>query len=203
MISILLVLLILQIPTIMAAVKLRAKERRQRSDIDRMQSMVDGNVMAKITTPKRMEVVEEAEQYMDDPRLVHLTRVVASVVKAPLVLVTLVKNDKQCFLAITDEGDRLEGDKSTPIRDSFCRYVVATKNPFEVNEALMDPLVRNSSVVQEKGVRSYLGVPIEHDGEVLGALCALDFQPREWTEREYQQLFEFAALIDNILEVPA
>ena len=41
---------------------------------------------------------------------------------------------------------------------------------------------------------AYLGVPlITRRGETLGSLCAIDHQPREWTERDRAVLKDLAS----------
>jgi hypothetical protein len=60
---------------------------------------------------------------------------------------------------------------------------VASGEPFIVEDARDHPLVRDSRAVAN-GVVAYAGVPLEADGEAIGALCVIDSRPRRWSEEE-------------------
>ena len=67
--------------------------------------------------------------------------------------------------------------------------------PLVVADARTRPELRDSGVV------AYAGVPlVDADGYVLGAIAAIDDEPRAWSEAELAQLRDFAALAEGELE---
>jgi diguanylate cyclase (GGDEF)-like protein len=61
---------------------------------------------------------------------------------------------------------------------------------------------RNPAVTNPPHIRSYLGVPLETpDGYNIGALCAIDLVPREFTSREIEMLKSFASIVVDELEL--
>jgi GAF domain-containing protein len=53
--------------------------------------------------------------------------------------------------------------------------------------------VHQNLAIPELGVVAYAGMPLTTpDGQTLGSFCAIDTQPREWTEEEIEILQELA-----------
>ena len=76
------------------------------------------------------------------------------------------------------------------LESCLCQDVVALGKPLLVNDAQAD------TELSERGttLRGYAGVPlITDDGSVVGALCALDSAPREWTVKDLSILKTVAA----------
>ena len=110
-------------------------------------------------------------------------------------LVSVLDPQRQTFKG----HDGLTGDLASqgglPTRDSLCRLVVASGELLLVQDGRSDPLVRESTTVVERHVTAYAGIPLEvADGEVVGTLCVLDPEPREWTQDDVEFLGELAAL---------
>ncbi len=96
---------------------------------------------------------------------------VADVLQAPAAVISLVAGDRQRFVASRGLPE--------PVSDSFCRDIVETGDALVVEDARREEL----------GVASYAGIPlVSSDGHVLGAICAIDTEPRAWTERELKLL---------------
>ena len=120
---------------------------------------------------RRLEIIDTA----DDPDFDRLTRLAASVMSAPVALISLVDIDRQWFKSRSGLEDR-----ETPIEMSFCAHAIASPiNPMVVENALTDPRFANNPLVTgEKHVRFYAGVPITVYGQRIGTLCVLDHEPR-------------------------
>ena len=57
----------------------------------------------------------------------------------------------------------------------------------------MHPKVRDNPAIEDFGIVAYLGMPLTtSDGERLGALCAIDHEPRQWTGRDQGVLEDLA-----------
>ena len=118
-----------------------------------------------------------------------VTRLVAEVLHVPVALFTLVTDERQVFKSSVGVGDLRE----TPLSHSFCRHVVESGAPLEVVDARSHPKVRDNPSIEEYGIVAYLGVPLTtSDGVRLGALCAIDHEPREWTGRDHGVLEDLA-----------
>jgi GGDEF domain-containing protein len=118
-----------------------------------------------------------------------VTRLVAEVLQVPVALFTLVTRDKQVFKSSVGLGEVRE----TPLSHSFCRHVVECGGPLEVVDARLHPRVRDNPAIEDLGIVSYLGMPLTtSDGERLGALCAIDHEPRQWTGRDHGVLEDLA-----------
>ena len=65
--------------------------------------------------------------------------------------------------------------------------------PLVLDDVTQLPVYGDVPTVQSLGVRAYAGIPLRtEDGEVLGSFCAVDFKPRQWTERDVEVLTELA-----------
>jgi two-component system cell cycle sensor histidine kinase/response regulator CckA len=76
------------------------------------------------------------------------------------------------------------------LESCLCQDVVASGKPLVLCDAQADP------ELSERGttLRGYAGVPlITDDGSILGALCAIDSAPREWTAKDVSILKAVAA----------
>jgi len=113
----------------------------------------------------------------------NLTSLAVQLIGVPTVAFSLVDEKKQFIKSAAGIGHLM-----TPGWDSlegcFCPEVV--KSGSEV--IIRDDLTPGDSP-ESLTVRAYAGVPLVTDkGTVLGALCALDSQPRDWTERDMSVL---------------
>jgi diguanylate cyclase (GGDEF)-like protein len=141
--------------------------------------------------PRRLAALAESGLVGSPPEAAfdRVTRLVSEVLHVPVALFTLVTPDKQVFKSAIGVGDLRE----TPLSHSFCRHVVDDGSPLEVVDARIHPKVRDNPSVAELGVIAYLGVPLTTaDGERLGALCAIDHAPRQWTGRDHGVLEDLA-----------
>jgi diguanylate cyclase (GGDEF)-like protein len=118
-----------------------------------------------------------------------VTRLVAEVLHVPVALFTLVTDDRQVFKSSVGLGQLRE----TPLSHSFCKHVVDSGAPLEVVDARSHPRVRDNPAIEDYGIVAYLGMPLTtSSGERLGALCAIDHQPRQWTGRDHGVLEDLA-----------
>lgn len=139
-----------------------------------------------------------------DPALDRVTEFVARMLRAPVALLTLVDRDRQFFLSNFGLSGLVACARQTPIRYSFCQYVVAHGEPFIVNDARVHPLVRSNPATRELNVVAYAGVPlITPDGKTLGALSAVDIKPRQWKPKDMELLNALAAHVVTELELRA
>jgi PAS domain S-box-containing protein len=129
----------------------------------------------------------EAEERFD-----RLSRLTAHLFQVPIVLISLVDENRQWFkssvgLEVCESGRDI----------SFCGYTILERRPFVIPDALADPRFHDNPLVTgPPHVRFYAGIPLETDEELLvGTLCIIDHEPRIFTEEEIKLLQDVALLV--------
>ncbi|MEM8964579.1 MAG: GAF domain-containing sensor histidine kinase [Acidobacteriota bacterium] len=131
-----------------------------------------------------------------------VTRLAAAVTGLPISLVSLVTSDRQFFKSCFGLPEPLATERQTPLTHSYCQYVVSGRKPLVVADARLDPLLKDNLATTEIGVVSYLGVPLTTSrGHVLGTLCVVDVEPREFSERDISLLTDLAATVTTEVEL--
>jgi diguanylate cyclase (GGDEF)-like protein len=144
-----------------------------------------------LSDPHRLAALVESGLLDSPPEAAfdRVTRLVAETLHVPVALFTLVTSARQVFKSSVGLGDLRE----TPLSHSFCRHVVDSGGPLEVVDARTHPKVRDNPSIEDYGIVAYLGVPLTtSDGVRLGALCAIDHEPRQWTGRDHGVLEDLA-----------
>ncbi|MGW4891911.1 GAF domain-containing protein [Kitasatospora sp. NPDC004240] len=149
-------------------------------------------------------------------RFAHLA---ASITRAPIAMVNFINDERQMFRGLyipptlaeaaapengTSWADRgIAFDLPTrqmPMSHGFCPHVVAQRSPLALDDILAYPRFAGNPIVDELGVRAYLGAPLVDDtNTVIGTVCVLDREPRQWGRerlRDIQHLAE--ALLSEI-----
>ena len=159
---------------------------------------------ARVRDAARLAALRELE-LLDSPpdrTIERLTRLATKLLDVPVSLVSLVDADRQFFLS--QQG--LEGEfaraRQTPLSHSFCQYAVASEEPLVVADAREDPLLADNLAIRDLDVIAYAGMPlILEDGAAVGALCAIDSKPRDWTEEELESLQDLAGAVKEVLDL--
>ena len=73
--------------------------------------------------------------------------------------------------------------------NTVCTHLVQEQAPLVIDDLLTDPRMDSLEIVQHHGLRFYAGVPLRHDGQVIGGLCIVDDQPRQLSAQD-QALLE-------------
>lgn len=148
-------------------------------------------------------------------RFAHLA---ASITRAPIAMVNFINDERQMFRGLyipPSSADARAEDGSSwadrgiafdlptremPLSHGFCPHVVAQRSPLALDDILAYPRFAGNPVVDELGVRAYLGAPLVDDtNTVIGTVCVLDREPRQWGRerlRDIQHLAE--ALLSEI-----
>ena len=146
-----------------------------------------------LTSPVRLAALHKTGllETTTDCRFDALTRLASEILAVPTVLISLVDADRQYFKSVAGEVGVISTGWN-PLEASFCQDVVGTRMPVVIADAWNEP------AFAERGpkARAYAGVPlITEDGHVLGALCALDEHPRDWSRRAVDVLTALAAAV--------
>jgi PAS domain S-box-containing protein len=131
-----------------------------------------------------------------------LARLAGRLLGVPVVLVSLVDEERQFFKSHVGLPEPLASERQTPLAHSFCQYVVDAQAPYVVEDARLDPVVSGSAATLELGVIAYAGVPLTtSDGQTLGSFCAIDSKPRRWTDEEVSVLRDLADSVVTEIEL--
>ncbi|MEJ5946656.1 SpoIIE family protein phosphatase [Pseudokineococcus basanitobsidens] len=127
-------------------------------------------------------------------------RLVRAQLGVPTALVSLVTAHGQVLPGALGLPAPWQERRSTPLTHSVCQHVVATAGPLVVRDVRDVPELAGSLAVPDLGVVAYAGMPLrDADGDVVGSLCAVDGQPRDWTERDVEVLRDLAAACSSEL----
>jgi diguanylate cyclase (GGDEF)-like protein len=143
---------------------------------------------------RRMDVLDTPPEQPFD-KIVGLVRTVLSV---PIATVTLVDQDRQWFKA--QHGLAVsETERSI----SFCTHTIRQSAPLVVRDAREDARFAASPLVTGAPfIRAYAGAPLRTpEGHNVGALCAIDTRPRDFSTAELAILSSFALLVVDELEL--
>ena len=131
-----------------------------------------------------------------------LTRLAAKLIGAPVVLISILDDDRQFFKSQQGLPADWAEKRQTPLSHSFCQHVVASGRPLVVEDSRLNPLVRDNLAIKDLNVIAYLGVPLNLNGSgAFGALCAIDGVPRVWTEDELATLQDIAASVVDAIDL--
>lgn len=128
-----------------------------------------------------------------DPALDRLARLASRLLDVPVALVSLVDVDEQVFPGQSGMPPESPFARGTPLSHSFCKTVVATRAVVTTEDARLDARFDTNLAIRDLGAIAYAGWPlVTAHGEPLGALCAIDTQPRAWSEEDLETLRDLA-----------
>lgn len=129
-----------------------------------------------------------------------LTALAAMMTNAPVALLSLVGSDSQFFKSAHGLPEPWSSRRGTPLSHSFCRFVVDRGAPLIVEDARIDPLVRDNGAIEGLGVVAYLGEPVRGpSGDPIGAFCVIDGEPRTWSAREQAIVSVLARSAEHVI----
>lgn len=159
--------------------------------------------MNTLASPARLEALAatglraEADEALD-----RFAELVAELLEVPIALVSLVDDRRQFLPGLIGLGAPWSDDREMPLSHSFCQHVVTSAEPLVVGDAHNTPLVCDSLAIPDLGVVGYAGMPLfDRDGNVLGSLCAIDTDPRDWTHAELRRLRRLAQMCSAELQL--
>jgi GAF domain-containing protein len=117
-----------------------------------------------------------------------LARGAAMATGAPLAIISWADAARPWFIC------RIGVDLSVPRDRLFCDHALAGPKPLVVTDARRDPrFADHPLVVAPPHVRAYLGAPlITADEQILGALCAIETEPRAWGQKDISIIADLA-----------
>ena len=146
----------------------------------------------------------QALKILDTPpeeRFDRLTRIAQHALQVPIVLISLVDEDRQWFKSH-------QGLDATEIPRfiSFCGHAILGAEVFCIPDAMTDERFSDNPLVSGAlGIRFYAGAPLElQNGYRVGTLCAIDMQPRQMSSEQLAMLRDLARCVtDELQQRPA
>ena len=124
------------------------------------------------------------------------TKLASKMLHVPALTITLIDRDRQIFASQIGVPEPWASAGETPLEYSYCQYAVTSREPLRINDANQHPLVQNNPATTELGVGSYLGIPlIMDDNQAVGTLCAIDSEPRQWTDHDVSIMNDLADIL--------
>ncbi|MEN0015425.1 MAG: diguanylate cyclase, partial [Solirubrobacteraceae bacterium] len=160
---------------------------------------------ARLADPNRLAAVE-ATQLLDreaDPELDALTQAVTALVGVPRSTITLVTHDRQFFASQCGNAGTAAPGIETPLSHSYCQHPATTGRELVIEDAREHPLLKDNLATTEVGLRAYVGIPLMAGGETFGVLCALDDQPRTWSQDDLGALRSVARRATSLIAAKA
>ncbi|MEU5536079.1 GAF domain-containing protein [Streptomyces sp. NPDC020362] len=158
----------------------------------------DKEAPARISRLRRLGLGERPEPALD-AFADHLARLTG----APYAMVNFIGEDHQFFAGlrtpvtapvVREDGSRPEVGRVLPRDHGFCPHVVVRRKALVLEDVRDYPRFAGNPVVDEYGIRSYLGAPlIDSSGMVLGTVCASDIAPRAWGRSGLETIKALAA----------
>jgi PAS domain S-box-containing protein len=122
-----------------------------------------------------------------------LTRLAGTVLNVSMTFISLLDEERDFFLSQWGFPDDLAAAREI-VGDTLCRHAMQRDEPLVINDTRADEEYRGMRVVESLGVAAYVGVPLRlSNGVAIGMFCAIELEPREWTQQDVAVLTELAA----------
>lgn len=167
----------------------------------------DGEAQARVARLRELKLGDAPIPEFDD-----FARELARITGAPYAMVNFISEDRQYFAGLYTPGEGQTGvdlgsaaQQAQPGRvmardHGYCPHVVVRRKALVLEDVCDYPRFAGNAVVDEIGIRSYLGAPlIDRTGMALGTICVVDQEPRPWGRQGLETIKSMAAeLVDRI-----
>lgn len=157
-----------------------------------LEAPIPDNEPSRIASLKGLKILDTpAEERFD-----RITRLAQNLFEVPIVLVSLVDENRQWFKS----RQGLDATE-TPRNISFCGHTITGKDILLIEDTLLDPRFSdNPLVLQDPKIRFYAGAPLSApDGECVGTLCLIDRKAHKLSTKEMTLLRDLRDLVQNEL----
>jgi GAF domain-containing protein len=135
-----------------------------------------------------------------DPEFDEFARRLTEQTGAPYAMVNFIGENQQYFAGLhtapTAPGalPAARPGRSMARDHGYCPHVVVRRKALVLDDVCDYPRFAGNPVVDEIGIRSYLGAPlIDHTGTALGTICVVDIEPRPWGRAGLEKIKSMAA----------
>lgn len=146
-----------------------------------MEIRLSNNEVGRLEALRLYQILDTApEEAFDD-----LTLLVTQICETPIAFITLVEAHRQWFKS------KVGLDVAqNPLNVGFCPLVIAKREILIIPDTLAEQqYATNPVVVSNPHVRFYAGAPLTTvEGHIIGTICALDYIPRELSQKQVDAL---------------
>jgi len=151
----------------------------------------------------RLEALRELG-LLDTPpeeRFDRVVRLAKRLFDVPVVALNLIDDDR----LFTKSAVGFEAGTTTPRESSFCPRTIDTRQPLVIHDAQRDPdWAEHPLVTDDPHIRFYAASPLASPGgEIVGALCLIDVQPRVMSRTDHALLEDLARWVESELSADA
>ncbi|MFF4607042.1 GAF domain-containing protein [Streptomyces sp. NPDC001339] len=145
------------------------------------------------------------------PAFDEFARKLARTTEAPYAMVNFIDEHRQYFAGLYTPGQNQAVElgpapaSARPGRvmardHGYCPHVIVRRKALVLEDVCDYPRFAGNPVVDEIGIRSYLGAPlIDRTGMALGTVCVVDLEPRPWGRKGLATIKSLAAeLVEQI-----
>ncbi|MFI5525888.1 GAF domain-containing protein [Streptomyces platensis] len=146
------------------------------------------------------------------PEFDEFARELARITGAPYAMVNFIDENRQYFAGLYTPDEHQAGVELGPAPEApqpgrvmardhgYCPHVVVRRKALVLEDVCDYPRFAGNPVVDEIGIRSYLGAPlIDRTGMALGTICVVAQEPRPWGRQGLDTIKSMAArLVDQI-----
>lgn len=160
-------------------------------------------VGAGLADPARLEALDRLRLDGSSDRAVfdRLTALVTSLLDVPISLLSLVRPESQTFVSVAGIGEEWIRRGPIPAAGSFCQHAVISGGPLAIDDARSHPLAHEATSLLDVDVVAYLGVPlVTVSGHAVGSFCAIDLQPRPWSDGDVRLLEDLGRTVMAYVE---
>jgi GAF domain-containing protein len=151
------------------------------------------------TSARATVAAELLARSLGNPNLQDLTALAAARMGTTHAAINLMTDKAVAVVSVGDNG--VAAGHRASFDQSYCVHVLRSDEGVLIPDATVDARVSSTEAAQTGIARSYLGAPLRTaDGMVVGALCVYDSQPRDWNERDLQELDELAGQAITVMQ---
>jgi diguanylate cyclase (GGDEF)-like protein len=144
---------------------------------------------ARLSTLRSLNILDT----LPEERFDRLTRMARRMFDVPIVLISLVDENRQWFKSC--QGLTVS---ETPRDISFCGHAILGEEILVVPDALADERFHDNPLVTGgPRIRFYAGCPLWVNGRKLGTLCLIDQQPRDLDADDRSLLSDLARMAEQ------
>lgn len=184
-----------------SGVEARGKARGEARDVGHS----SGQRPSALRNPRRLAALRRTGLLDSAPNegFDRATRLGALALRVPATFISLVDEHRDFYLSNVGFGEPLASKRQLE-GQTFCHFTIEAEAPLVIPDTRADPLYRNVPTVESLGVAAYLGAPLTlNTGEVIGAFCAIDQTPHDWTPSEIACARDLASVVVTEIELRA
>ncbi|MBW4508395.1 MAG: GAF domain-containing protein [Scytonematopsis contorta HA4267-MV1] len=159
-------------------------------------NLKDGWASSESREERRLKALSDLGLYQPEmvPVFEEATQTAAHFLEAPISILGFIDQERHWFksaVGLSRLGlmNQLAQARQLSRKESFCTQVVDSSQTVIINDSRKLADADVSKLVQEFGIRAYLGAPlIDAAGNCLGSLAVMDLVPRNFTPRDVEFL---------------